>query len=148
VLVPIDFSELALRAIPWAYALAGSGGTVVLVHVVDAASPPNPLYAHYRPGSIPSDEERSLSHDELCERLRALAPPKGEREGITTEVEAVEHEKVAEGIRDAAERLRVDAICLASHCRGTIGRTILGSIAEGLLHAAETPLFIIPHPRD
>jgi nucleotide-binding universal stress UspA family protein len=148
VFVPIDFSELAVHAIPWAYALAGRGGSVVLVHVVDAASPPNPLYAHYRPGSIPSDEERSGLHDELCGRLRALAPPNAAGEGITTEVEVVEHAKVAQGIREVAERLRIDAICLASHCRGAIGRTILGSVAEALLHAADTPLFIVPHPRD
>jgi nucleotide-binding universal stress UspA family protein len=148
VLVPIDFTELAVRAIPWAYALAGRGGGVVLVHVVDPAKPPNPLYAHYQPGHTPSDEQRSSSRSEIVGRLRALAPPNASQVGITTEVEAVEHAKVAEGIRDAAERLRVDAICIASHCRGPIGRTILGSVTEALLRAADTPLFIVPDLRD
>jgi nucleotide-binding universal stress UspA family protein len=150
VLVPIDFSELefAVRAIPWAHALAGRGGCVVLVHVVDPATPPNPLYAHYRPGHTPSDEQRRSAKDELLERLRGLAPPDASRAGVTTEVEAIEHAKVAEGIREVAERREVDAICIASHCRGAVGRTILGSIAEALLRAADTPLFIVPAPRD
>jgi len=148
VLVPIDFSELAVLAIPWAYALAGSGGCVVLVHVVDPESPPNPLYAHYRPGHAQTDEERTRSHAELCGRLRALAPASAKRDGIATEVEAVENAKVVEGLHDAAERLRIDAICIASHHRGPVGRAILGSVAEELLRAADRPLFIVPHRRD
>jgi nucleotide-binding universal stress UspA family protein len=147
-LVPIDFSELSVHAIPWAYALAGSGGSVVLVHVVDPVGPPNPLYAHYRPGHAQSDEERSRSHDALCKRLLALAPASATRDGISTEVEAVEDSKVAEGLREVAERLRIDAICIASHCRGPVGRTILGSVAEALLRTADRPLFIVPHRRD
>jgi len=148
VLVPIDFTELAVLAIPWAYALAGSGGCVVLVHVVDPESPPNPLYAHYRPGHAQTDEERSRSHAELLRRLRALAPASAERDGIATEVEALDDAKVAEALREAAERLRVDAICIASHCRGPVGRTILGSVAEDLLRDADRPLFVVPHRRD
>jgi nucleotide-binding universal stress UspA family protein len=148
VLVPIDFSELAVHAIPWAYALAGSGGCVVLVHVVDPEGPPNPLYAHYRPGHAQSDEERSRSHDARCMRLRALVPANVSGDGNSTETAAVAHLKVADGIREAAERLRIDAICIASHCRGAVGRTILGSVAEALLRAADRPLFIVPHRRD
>ncbi len=147
VLVPIDFSALSVRAIPWAYALAGAGGSVVLVHVVDPESPPNPLYAHYEPGHARSDEERGRVYDELRERLRGLAPAEATGDRITTEVEVVEHAKVSGGVRAVAQRLRIDAICIGSHCRGSVGRTILGSIAEALLRAADTPLFVVPEAR-
>src|SRR5262245_50144047 len=41
VLTPIDGSERALRAAPWAAMLAGSGGTVILL----AVRPAKPAYA-------------------------------------------------------------------------------------------------------
>jgi nucleotide-binding universal stress UspA family protein len=147
VLVPIDFTPLAVHAIPWAYALAGPGGCVVLVHVVDPELPPNPLYAHYRPGHAHSDEERSRSDAELRERLGGLAPASAIRDGISTEVEVVAHAKVSGGVREVAQRLQIDAICIGSHCRGAMGRTVLGSITEALLRAADTPLFVVPAPR-
>jgi len=148
VLLATDFSDLAACAVPWAYALAGPGGAVVLVHVHDPDSPPNPLYAHYEPGHTASQAERDERLAEIRDRLHALAPGGALSKGVATEVEVVENEKVVEGIREAAERRRVDAICLASHCRGRVGRTILGSTAEALLRDADTPVFIIPGPQD
>lgn len=144
VLVPIDFSDRAAHAIPWAYALAGPGGAVVLLHVADPATPPNPLYAHYEPGHAASEEERRVQRAGLLERLRQLAPSGAAGAGVATEVEVVEDADVAAGIRDAAQRLRIDAICVASHCRGPLVRTLLGSIAESLLHPAAIPVFVVP----
>ena len=54
VLVPTDFSEAGLTAIPYAYAVTARGGTVHLLHVVEPVTAPNPLYAHYVPGRMPT----------------------------------------------------------------------------------------------
>lgn len=148
VLVATDFSALAARALPWAYALAGPGGAVVLVHVIESETHPNPLYAHYEPGPAASRDEREERRADVRERLRALAQVGADVAGVATELEVVENPQAADGIREAALRCRADAICLASRRRGRVGRALLGSVAEALLRDADFPLFIVPEPRD
>jgi nucleotide-binding universal stress UspA family protein len=147
VLAPTDFSPHAERAVSWAYALAGPGGTVVLLHVLERAPTPNPLYAHYERGHPESPEERRAREPELRDRLRALAPPGAAQRGVATEVEVAEGADVADCILDAARRLRCDAICIASRGRGALARKLLGSDAEAVLRAAGIPVFLIPSPR-
>ena len=144
VLVPTDLSEGAARALPWAYALAGRGGSVVLLHVIEPSVAPNPLYAHYERGSAASEADRSVQIAAIRERLRAIEPADAAGRGIATEVEVLESAAVAECVCGAAERLGIDAICIASRGRGVLLRTLLGSVAEDLLHAARIPLFVIP----
>jgi nucleotide-binding universal stress UspA family protein len=147
VLAPTDFSAHAARAVSWAYALAGPGGSVVLLHVLERAATPNPLYAHYERGPAQPPEERRGRELELRDRLRALAPPGEAHRGVATEVEVAESADVAECILDAAKRLRCDAICIATRGRGAIARKILGSVAEAVLRAAGIPVFLVPPPR-
>jgi nucleotide-binding universal stress UspA family protein len=148
VLVATDLSEFADRAVPWAYALAGSGGAVVLLHVIEPVTTPNPLYAHYTPGHAPTAEQRAAQQAAIRERLRALAPAGAAEQGVATEVEVVEGAGVAECVQRAAERLRVDAICIASHGRSGLARTLLGSVSQEILSGARLPTFVVPAPRE
>jgi nucleotide-binding universal stress UspA family protein len=148
VLAPTDFSANAERAVAWAYALAGPGGTVVLLHVLERAATPNPLYAHYERGPAEPPEERRVRETEIRERLRALAPAGAAHRGVATEVEVAESVDVAECVIGAAKRLRCDAICIASRGRGAIARKLLGSVAEAVLRGAGIPVFLVPSPRE
>ncbi len=47
ILVSTDFSEVANRAVPHAYAAVSPGGEVHLIHVIELQDVPSPLYAHY-----------------------------------------------------------------------------------------------------
>jgi nucleotide-binding universal stress UspA family protein len=147
VLVAIDFSETAAAAVPFAYALAGRGGSVILVHVIEPMTAPNPLYAHYSPGRAPTAKERKAQEAELRERLRDLAPADAEARGVATEVDVVSGREVASCILEAAARHRADAICISSHGRSGLSRTWLGSVAEDLLRRAPRPTLIVPSPR-
>jgi nucleotide-binding universal stress UspA family protein len=147
VLVTTDFSELARAAIPYAFALVARGGTVHLLHVVEPVVRPNPLYAHYTPGRTPTPAERAAQLAELRERLAGLVPPDARERGIATELELAEGHDVAEQVRAVAERIGADVLCMASHGRSGLARTLLGSVAEEVLHRTRRPLFVVPSPR-
>jgi len=139
VLAVSDFSALGNAAIAHAYGLVhATGGVVELCHVHEHALP-NPSYAYdaARPGL--GDLERAR----LVEELRALVPAEAEALGIATHVSIVDGGKAAEAIVQAAERLDVDAIVLASHGRGGLARTVLGSVAQEVVHRARRPVYVV-----
>jgi len=144
VLVTTDFSELASLAIPFAYAIVAPGGTVHLLHVVEPVTRPNPLYAHYRPGQAPTPAEREAQLAELRQRLAALVPAGARERGIATACELAEGLDVADEVRAVAERIGADALCMASHGRTGLARTLLGSVANDVLKRAQRPLLLVP----
>ncbi len=52
----------------------------------------------------------------------------------------------AEIIRHAAH-WKADLIVVGSHGRGTMGRLLLGSVAQKVLHEAQCPVMVVPHRR-
>jgi nucleotide-binding universal stress UspA family protein len=147
VLATTDLSEIGDSAIPFAYALPRRGGSVILLHVIEPVTVPNPLYAHYAPGRAPTAAERAAQEAELREKLRALVPSGAAARGIKTEIALVEGRDVARCIAEAAGRLRADALCIASHGRSGLARTLLGSVAHAVLLAARLPTLIVPRRR-
>jgi nucleotide-binding universal stress UspA family protein len=143
VLVPADFSEGGLAALPYAVALVGRGGHVHLLHVIEAASVPNPLYSHYKPGRVPSAEERARQASELEGRLAELAIAEAEARGARVTVLVREETDVVSAICALAEELDVDAICISSHGRGGLARALLGSVAERVLASARRPVLLV-----
>ena len=75
--------------------------------------------------------------------LRALVPAEAEKLGITTHVSVIDGGKAAETIMQAAERLNVDAISLASHGRGGLARALLGSVAEEVVRRSTRPVLVV-----
>jgi nucleotide-binding universal stress UspA family protein len=142
-LVPTDFSECGLAAIPYAYALAAPGGCVHLLHVVEVGDAPNPLYAHYTPGHAPTPEQRARQQADLRARLEALAPASARARGVRTSVHVLEGDEVAELVCAAAEELGVDAICLGSHGRSGLSRALVGSETHRILDRSERLVFLV-----
>jgi nucleotide-binding universal stress UspA family protein len=142
VLVPLDLSERSLAAVPFAYALAGRGGCVTLLHVIEPMTEPNPLYAHYTAGRKPTRAEQEAQAADLRTHLESLVPHGPD--GPTTEIELAEGEDVPACILDVADRLETDAICMASHGRRGLARVLLGSVAEGVVQSARWPVLIVP----
>lgn len=122
VLVALDgsaFSEAVLE--PAANLAADLGGNVVLTRVA---------------------EEDEASTREAVEYLsevqvRLIAQRPSLQVGVD-----VRHGKPAEGIEEAAARLRAALIAMATHGRGGITRTIFGSVAGELLRHGEVPLVL------
>jgi nucleotide-binding universal stress UspA family protein len=142
VLAVTDFSELGNAAIPHAYGLLrGRAGVVELAYVHERALP-SPAYAYEVPEWRLSDLERAS----LVKDLRALVPAEATSLGIKTHVSVIDGGHAAEAIVQASERLDVDAICLASHGRGGLARTVLGSVAAEVVHRARRPVLVVRKP--
>ncbi|MDY7228227.1 universal stress protein [Hyalangium rubrum] len=148
VLAPTDLSEEGSEAVRYAYALAPAGGTVHLLHVLPLPAGAPPMGTGYALPEPSTAQERS-DRDQLTAELRALIPPEATARGITTRVELVTGRKVSEAICQAAERLDCDVICLATHGRSGLARTLAGSVAQEVLLRGSRPVFIVrPSPNE
>jgi len=138
VLAPTDLSAIGNAAVPHAYTLLGrTGGVVELCHVHEHGLP-NPAYAYDEPHRL-----TAAARAALLKELRALVPPEAEKLGITTHLSVIDGGKPAEAIMQAAERLNVDAISLASHGRGGVARALLGSVAEDVVRRSARPVLVV-----
>lgn len=129
VLVTTDFSACGDAAVPWAYGLVAPGGTVTRGHVVG-----------------PSEVRREpWSELGLASKLRSISG--GEDDRIVTNIELISGDQPAAAIAQAAARLGVDAIVMASHGHTGLRRTALGSVTDEVLRTSETPVFVVrPKP--
>ncbi len=143
ILAATDFSAHGDAAIPYAYALADRGATVHLLHVIEPVTVPSPLYAHYTPGAVPTEEQRALQIADLEARLRGLVPPEAASKGVRSAFAVVEGDIVSRVVGEVAARLGADAICVGSHGRGGVLRLLLGSTAEAILRSSSGPVLIV-----
>jgi nucleotide-binding universal stress UspA family protein len=132
VLVATDLSDAAREVIGPAYALLPNGGRVELCFVHERALQDVPLAR-----TLPDQERAGIEA-----RLRSLVPGDAEAAGITTTVSVVEAPFAADGILQAAERLDVDVVALASHGRSGLKRAVLGSVAEDVARRSTRPVLI------
>jgi nucleotide-binding universal stress UspA family protein len=119
-LVATDLSTFANRAVPFAFALTDDGGEVHIAHVVD------------------HDDE--IDEADVLRALSALAPQSMQR---TVSSHILRGDDPAKTVAQAAARLGVDAICIASHGRSGITRALVGSVADRLLRATRKPVLVL-----
>jgi nucleotide-binding universal stress UspA family protein len=146
VLVPLDGSPLAERALPFARALARrTGGRLLLVRSVCVA-----------PSLVPDLPVVQAAAAECTAYLRRVAasveagppPPLGQPagpagRGVETEI-AVSIGPPGEQILGAAREHRVDAIVMTTHGRSGLGRCLYGCVADAVLRRAEAPVLLVP----
>lgn len=147
ILVPLDASELAEKALPYAQHILGDEGELFLLSVIDIAGVTYPLM----PGPYPIPIEQGFENNEsvrtqitthaesylrtIHDRLATSGPE------ITTLVRAG---SPADTIVEAALELGADAIVMSTHGRSGLGRWVYGSVAQKVLSAAPCPVMIIP----
>jgi nucleotide-binding universal stress UspA family protein len=122
-LVPVDFSNLSLRALRYAVALAAeSGGSLTIVHVIPA---------DYGLLGIGLEEFRDLDSSlqrQAADRLRSLADSHV-RQNVPADLE-VRVGRPAEEIVAAATESRSDLIVLSTHGVTGLDRYLIGSVAD------------------
>ncbi len=140
ILVPTDFSPLALAAIPPARAFAERfGATVDVLHVWEGLPRSVPDWSPTGPGG-PIVPAREVLHDLAAKEL----------EHLLTELRATGmtvHGLLQEGspwreITRLAERDRYDLIVLGTHGRTGLDRVLIGSVAEKVVRHAPCPVFV------
>ncbi len=139
ILVPLDGSERAEAILPHADDLARCyRAKVIFLQVIE----PEPLIVG------PDVVYPIVNQEMVAERTKAaesyLAKRRAEFEERGIEVETyVAHGPVVEEIINRAERSKVDLIAMASHGRTGLSRVFYGSVAAGILHKVDRPLFLI-----
>jgi len=141
ILVPLDGSEFAERALKPALALAVRTGAEVHLASIVSDLPPVPLASG--DGDLVSrwfEEEKDRARKYLettSERLTA----EGSGVALSTHVRVG---PVTRSLERLCKELEVDLAVLTTHGRGAWQRTWLGSVADQLLRAGPVPLLLLP----
>lgn len=139
VLAVTDFSDLGNSAVPHAYSLLRDrGGVVELCHIHERPLPPTGHAA-----DVPSWKLADFERASQVKRLRVLVPLDATSLGVTTHISVVDGGHAAEAIVQAAERLDVDVICMASHGCGGVAGAVRGSVAAEVIHRSRRPVFVV-----
>jgi nucleotide-binding universal stress UspA family protein len=139
IVVPLDGSPRAESALAPARELARLLGAALTV--LQVIEPPNLAYAAGAPmGAIPELAPEKWANDvrpygeQVAERLR--------KAGLDASSEVLVG-YVAPTIVDVAQRERASAIVMATHGRTGLARAFMGSVANGVISRATTPMLAI-----
>ena len=138
VVVAYDGSEMARIALARAAGIARSdGASLTLVEAV-AGKVPSPA-----PGGPPlaKPEKRAMAREDLNRAIERV-DPKLEAAGWVIGGSA------AEGILTVADDIGADLIVTGSRGRGTVTRTVLGSVSTEILHGAHCDVLVVQHSAD
>lgn len=137
VLVPLDGSERAERAIPLAARIAGaSGGVVVLARVAPTPVEYGPVFAPNLSADVIDAEQREFAGylAEVAE-LPVLS-------GIETETKVLAGSPALTILR-AIEEKKIDLVVMTSHGRTGLSRWVLGSVAQHIAQSAPVPVLVL-----
>jgi nucleotide-binding universal stress UspA family protein len=149
VLVPLDGSELAQRAVPHAQALARAFGATV--HLLQVVSRYVELETLRGAGEAiqAAEMSRDLGQrivtnriDSAGQYLKQLAG-RLEADGIRSET-AVREGAAPEQIPEYAEEQNIDLIVMSTHGYGGIRRFLIGSVTDRVIRSSNVPVLVIP----
>lgn len=139
ILVPLDGSERAERALPFAERIArATGSRITLLQAINATVPlggfndAGALSAH----SMEADEAETTAY--LC---RVAGWPMFS--GLHVETTVVTSRAAAAAILDFAQEQRADLIVMCSHGRTGAARWMLGSVADHVTRQSPVPVLVL-----
>ncbi len=134
ILVPLDGSALADRALAYAATLAGlSQAEVHLVRAVDTWHLVDGSRSGQKEAELTAEAERALGAAEAKLRTAGVAASSTVQLGEASAV-------IAAGQRSQGS----DLIVMSTHGRGGLARLAYGSVAERVLRLGECPVLLIP----
>ncbi|MGZ3524894.1 MAG: universal stress protein [Thermodesulfobacteriota bacterium] len=137
ILVPLDGSELAKKALDEAEKLASCfGAEIILFEVV----PFMPIYGSPELVTPLIVDEKQK---EAAERYLVNLSEELEKKGFKTNAVVRTGQQVAVEIIDFAKESGANLIVMCTHGRSGISRWVLGSVALKVLARAETPILLI-----
>ena len=128
ILVPLDGSPLAERALPFAERLArGTKARLVLTRVVPISRLPN------------VEETVATAAQEYLERIASCLAGTG----LISQTALLHGEPPTE-ILEAAHIHSADLVIMCTHGRSGIGRWLYGSVADAVIRLATLPVMLVP----
>jgi len=135
-LVPLDGSKESEAVIPYIEELASKLEVeVTLLHILA------PHYYIYSETQLKQMESLRTSAKGYIERVAAQLKQKGI--AATAEFREVTQGAEAEEIIKLADETQADVVAMSTHGRSGIGRWVLGSVADRVLHEGNTPLLLV-----
>jgi nucleotide-binding universal stress UspA family protein len=137
-LVPVDGSENALRAVRYAITMAKlmERASIHLVHAHDEPRIYGEIAVY-----VPPEKMAALQREHSEAILAAAEGPLKESGVAYTKDVAVG--PVANAIVECAERLGCDAIVMGTRGHSTIGNLLLGSVATKVVHLTRLPVTLV-----
>jgi nucleotide-binding universal stress UspA family protein len=140
ILVPLDGSPLAERAIPFVQCLARPGAEVILLRVVPAAEAIRDVLGQV---VVPTDESRRRFREFARRDLyRAAQLLRSDCSGARVQVVVADGDP-AEEIARAARDLGVGLIVMTSEGHGATDRLTYGSVADRVVRSSPIPVVIV-----
>lgn len=147
ILIPLDGSPFAEKALPYALTLADQfQSQITLISVLEPPSVTTDDWAAHVSDALAAARQRTRDQrvayiKEVCGRLQ--------EKGYSAVCHVLESDaRAAEAILDAVSLYKADAIVMTTHGRTGIARMVLGSVAERLIRHADVPTLLIRIPED
>lgn len=141
-LVPVDGSEISLRAMNESLALAAQLGASVIGFVVEAL-PPLPgagaALANYQREVSEHDAKTQAHANKVLAHFGELAAEKN----VPFEAHYDREDDVALAIAKASEAKAADMIIMVTHGRGTFGELLFGSQTKNVMSRTKLPLLVL-----
>ena len=136
ILVPVDGSSEAERAVRYAARLSAKNGKALQLLNVQA-----PIASSHVRRFL---AKKAVDDYQIAEGERALEPARK----LATELGASYHSEIAVGhiaqtIAERARELGCDAIVMGSRGLGSVGNLVMGSVATEVVHLSELPVTLV-----
>ncbi len=136
IMVPLDGSERAERALPVAARIArASDGSILLLRVANPS-------ASIAGAVAPAGESYKAEQEAALANLREIGQ-RHELRDISVSTAVTQETPVASAIQAAAEANTCDLIVLCSHGRSGLVRWVLGSTVQKAIHHSPVPILVL-----
>jgi nucleotide-binding universal stress UspA family protein len=138
-----DFSATGDAAATAAFALAGKGATVHLVHVTEPAFVVSPLDGTPLLAKMPTPDELAKTEARAEKHLKGLVPEEALARGVATQTHVVLDSGVAGTVARVAKEVGADAIVIGTHGRKGLDKLLMGSVASDVLRQAGPAVIVV-----
>lgn len=154
ILLATDLSDNSTEAFKHAVMLSRPGDAkIYLLHVVGEVDTSVRTYVAAVMGEGNLDKLETSHKEEARDNIRKVIDDFTQKE-LANQPEdfkriagiEIEHGRPEIKIVETADRLDVDLIVMATHSKGTIEHTFLGSVTEKVLRITKRPVYVIPLP--
>jgi len=145
VLIPLDGSQLAEKAIDVAKTVLKQQGKMTLVTVVQQGS--LPIFADSSPDGLSEIEAEAGYLERVDSEIRAYIDRVAKNlqlNGYDVEVEVTGGDP-ADMILALAEKTHVDMIVMSTHGRSGLDRLLFGSVTNKVVNHSHCPVIVVPN---
>ncbi len=138
ILVAIDGSEIAMRALDFA-AMQAALRPTAQVHVLMVEAP---VHVYGEAAAYTSQDVMRAKAAEDCRAVLDAARARVQGQIPQPELELLEGDPSATIVQRAGE-LGCESIVMGTHGRGRLGQTLLGSVAQRVVHTSHIPVTLV-----